>query len=108
MKLRIVSIFSVVMALSACSSVSDLPKVQNLGTQGLDHQYYYCESCDKPTALTRAIYQPLLPDEPIKVITPVVEAESAPIVKKPVYKKRRYKHQSIKKMNKPKQCIQWK
>ena len=96
--------------LVGCSSTNTLPSRHTyLQTQESGEQYYYCESCNKPTPLTVQVYKPLEPDTPI---------ESRPIVKNPIIitnildrkekPKKRIKHKRHKLKRKPtRQCIEW-
>ncbi len=97
----------------ACSSVPQLP-TQNtsLSTQALGEQYYYCESCNTPTALSTQIYKPLEPDTVvapiIKPIIPTYVANNLQHNKKRSHKTKtkKYKQRTSKKST-IKQCIEW-
>lgn len=109
MKNNIISAICIGALVGGCSSVPNLPDSYKLGTtkQGTA-SYYYCESCPAPTKLSKQVYKPLEPDEPVIVNHPVATPE---VVKVNHHKKRRkIKHKPIKKptkKSKPSQCLVW-
>lgn len=99
----------IVLAIAVIGCSSDkLVKVPNsLGTTPSAQDYYYCESCPAPSKLTKGSYKPLEPDDAVITIIPVVEPTIIKHTKKRSHKKPQRKHKKIKKLNQPKQCIQW-
>lgn len=106
--------------LNACSNIPVLPNTTSLATQSISQQYFYCESCVKPSNLTEQQYQVLEPDAPLPVIIPIVlpdpikqnttsiKPQKHPsqkrILKRRVYKKPT-KHKKV--VTQQKQCILW-
>ena len=89
--------------LAGCSSTPQLKQPPVLNTKAVVTQYYYCESCPKPTKLVKDTYVPIEP-EPVIISNPI-------IVKKEI-KKHKKSHRKLKKSkskNKPvPQCVLWK
>jgi hypothetical protein len=97
----------------ACSSVPPLPlQTNNLSTQALGEQYYFCESCNIPTELSTQSYKPLEPDTVIvpiiKPIMPTYTANNLQDHKKRSHKTKikKHKQRTLKKFT-IKQCIEW-
>lgn len=111
--------------LNSCSNIPSLPDTHSLSTQSITQQYYYCESCVKPSDLVEQQYQALEPDAPLPVITPIVLAkpdDTQTNVSKPKSQITKFKRRSTAQKNKKsrhtkkvkphittqnKQCIQW-
>ncbi len=90
-----------------CSSTPVMFTPKALSTQVINEQYYYCESCDKPTELMyQEDYQLLEPEiTPTPVIKPIITSQ----IIKPRHNVSKTKHKAHKnpalKQHKPKQCI---
>ena len=108
--------------LVACSSNSLPTPVKSLSTREANSQYFYCESCPRPTELTLQTYQPLEPDAPDTSVTPLIKPHSVlpnPIPSHAVQRRihhqprgrfknqRAHKRYKRKPAHSTKQCIQW-
>lgn len=98
-----------IISLFGCSS-STVPSVQKLATTLKTQNYYYCESCPKPTKLVKQEYLPLEPDEPIITNKPiVVPVQTKPTKRRIKNKKHRKRKSTINSQtNRKLQCVQWK
>lgn len=90
--------------LTSCASTPQLQQPQVLNTKSVSSQYYYCESCPKPTKLTKDTYVALEPDEPVIKSNPIIVAPAKKETKK---HKKRHRKTNLKTKPQP-QCVLWK